>query len=437
LILKIHRGTSEIGGNCIEISTSITRVLFDFGMPLVEPDKSEFNFSKYKSLSIPDLIKKKILPNIKGLYPGKDETVDAVVISHPHLDHYGFINFVRSDIPVYIGRAAHELIKISKIFTPSEIKISSPFYYQHNKSFNIGDIKIKPYLNDHSAFDAYSFLIEGDGKRVFYSGDFRGHGRKGKLLNALTENPPANIDYLLMEGTNLGTKKTNKTEEEIQTELTKLFKDTDGINLVYQAGQNIDRIVSVFKACKDAGKTLVLDIYYAYILTMLAKVSGSKLPYPSPQFKNIKVFFSASASNSLVNALGKPELYNFQPFKITRNEIDHNPESIVMIIRGALLPHFKKMQNINGGNFIYSLWEGYKKKQPTQDFVNYFVKDRKFQYHYIHSSGHADLSAMERLVHGLNPNYLVPIHTFKKDIYQKTFNRKTIVLTDREELTLT
>ena len=36
---RIHRGTDEIGGNCIEISTKKTRVIFDFGMPLVDFDK--------------------------------------------------------------------------------------------------------------------------------------------------------------------------------------------------------------------------------------------------------------------------------------------------------------------------------------------------------------------------------------------------------------
>ena len=110
--LNIHRGTKEIGGNCIEVSTKSTRVLFDFGMPLVEADKSEFNFNKYKSLSVDELIKKKILPNMEGLYPNDKNPIDAIIISHPHMDHYGFMGFVSDKIPVYIGNAANELIKI-------------------------------------------------------------------------------------------------------------------------------------------------------------------------------------------------------------------------------------------------------------------------------------------------------------------------------------
>lgn len=33
---KIHRGTQEIGGSCVEVWTDNARILADFGMPLVE-----------------------------------------------------------------------------------------------------------------------------------------------------------------------------------------------------------------------------------------------------------------------------------------------------------------------------------------------------------------------------------------------------------------
>jgi ribonuclease J len=34
---------------------------------------------------------------------------------------------------------------------------------------------------DHAAFDVFAFLIESGDTSLFYSGDFRLHGRKGKL----------------------------------------------------------------------------------------------------------------------------------------------------------------------------------------------------------------------------------------------------------------
>ena len=63
---KIHRGTQEIGGSCVEIWTETTRILVDFGMPLVERDGSEFDFEKYKNLSPDELIKAGVLPRCSG-----------------------------------------------------------------------------------------------------------------------------------------------------------------------------------------------------------------------------------------------------------------------------------------------------------------------------------------------------------------------------------
>ncbi len=49
---QIHRGTREIGGSCVEIWTESTRLVVDFGMPLVNPDKTQFNSRAIKNLSV-------------------------------------------------------------------------------------------------------------------------------------------------------------------------------------------------------------------------------------------------------------------------------------------------------------------------------------------------------------------------------------------------
>ena len=48
---KIHRGTKEIGGSCVEVWTASTRMLLDFGMPLVDEHGDDFNFYPYKDLT--------------------------------------------------------------------------------------------------------------------------------------------------------------------------------------------------------------------------------------------------------------------------------------------------------------------------------------------------------------------------------------------------
>ena len=91
--LKIHRGAHEIGGSCVEVSSKNTKILIDLGLPL-----SGNNFS---------------LPSTIGSF-------DAVVISHPHQDHFGLIEQLSSDIPVYIGELSQKLIQATRLFIQKE-----------------------------------------------------------------------------------------------------------------------------------------------------------------------------------------------------------------------------------------------------------------------------------------------------------------------------
>ena len=168
-------------------------------------------------------------------------------------------------------------------------------------------------------------------------------------------------------------------------------------------------------------------------MATLVRVTGNKLPFPSSNFPNIKVFFSSYASNKIVKELGKQELYNFQPYKITKDEIDTNFSNIVMIVRPSLMVHLKGLKNIDNGNLIYSLWEGYKDRGSTKIFIEYLLNDRKFTYHYIHTSGHADLDTLKDLVNGINPKKLIPIHTFKKDEYKRLFKKPIIKMIDGQK----
>ena len=84
---QIHRGTIEIGGSCVEIWTQTTRIVVDLGMPLVNPDKTQFNSRAIKDLSSDELIVKGILPDIDGLYDKSGTT--ALVLSHAHQDILG------------------------------------------------------------------------------------------------------------------------------------------------------------------------------------------------------------------------------------------------------------------------------------------------------------------------------------------------------------
>jgi len=429
---KIHRGTKEIGGSCVEVWTELTRIVVDYGMPLVNPDKTRFDSRIIKNLSVKELISEGVLPDIKGLYEKSCDT--ALILSHSHQDHFGLIKYVNEKCKIYLGKASQKLIEITNTFTNQNWKISNSQHFESGKPFVVGDIEVTPYLMDHSAFDAYAFLINADGKSLFYSGDFRIHGRKAKAFDWLSYNIEKNVDYLLLEGTTIGrVNKSFPTESEIEAEFVNTFKASKGINLIYTSGQNIDRLVSIYRACKRTGKTLAIDFYIANVLKELSEFGA--VPYPSKSFPEIRVFFPYRLSRMISSKGNEKLLYRFKDYKITKEQIDEQFNKIVMIVRPSMRRDLECLDKLKNGIFIYSMWNGYKTEKQTKDFIEFLVAKGMIEKQ-IHTSGHADRDALKRMVEVLKPKNLIPIHTFEGDEYEKIFiGTKVLRVNDNDVVT--
>ena len=375
-----------------------------------------------------------MLPNIKGLYNDTDKLIDGVIISHAHQDHYGLLNYIHKNVKHYLGEATHKLIELNNLFTPQEIHIENVNYFEREKKFQIGDFSVTPYWADHSAFDAYSFLVEAEGKSLFYSGDFRSHGRKGNAFKWFTHNAPQNVDYLLLEGTTIGREsKPFKTEDEIENDFIKVFQEQNKINLIYTSGQNIDRIVSIFRACKRTNKILVVDVYVAKILKELSLFA--QIPNPSKEFENLKVMFAHYTDKRLTKEGNAKILYEFKHYKITKEEIGNQADKIVMLVRPSMQKDLENIKGIDGGNLIYSMWEGYLQKSGTKKLLDYLT-NRNFNIHKIHTSGHADTQTLKQMVEAIKPKNIVPIHTFSKSEYAGIFSTPIVEINDGETISI-
>jgi ribonuclease J len=231
---KIYRGTKEIGGTCVELTADNGKILWvDLGAPL--DDKN---------------------PNIDYA----NNKVDALLISHPHQDHFGLMEKVGTDIPIYIGEVAFDFINATKIFIDLPLLKGNYKTIKPWQTFTIADtFKIQSFLTDHSTPESFSFIIEADGKRVFYSGDFRATGRKKIVFDKIVQNPPKNIDLLLIEGTMV--ERANHiylTEESVEEGIYNVVKNQKNISFVISSAQNIDRLISIIRACKKTGKKVVI-----------------------------------------------------------------------------------------------------------------------------------------------------------------------------------
>jgi ribonuclease J len=358
-----------------------------------------------------------------------------MLISHPHLYHYGFFGYLHKDICFYLGEATKKMIDLTVLFTPVRGNISNYHPIESGKSFYCGDFKITPYLMDHSAFDSYAFLVEVEGKSLIYSGDFREHGRKQKAFQWFLDHAPEHVDVILLEGTVLdrGLKgkgvKEFQSETEIENETVKLVKASKNITLLYFSAQNIDRLVSFYRASLKTGKIFAIDFYTAHILGCLKDYA--RIPYPSKDYANIRVFFPYWLCRRITEQ-GKEELmYRYKSYKITRKEISDRSGEIMMMVRPSMLKDLESIKNIEGATFIYSLWEGYLPDDAMQKMMR-FIKEKKMKFYQVHTSGHAEIDTLKKVVKKLKPGKIIPIHTFHPDKYGDLFSQKIEPLSDGE-----
>ena len=397
----IHRGAHQIGGTCIELQDQGKSLLLDIGMPLDADD--------------PDAVE---IPNVKGLKV-EDPSLLGIVISHPHQDHYGLASRVPDSIPFLMGADMERILAAAADFTPSGGKFEKVIHLSNYKPLELGPFKITPYLMDHSAYDAYAVLVEADGKRLFYTGDLRGHGRKAALFEGLLVNPHKDVDVLLMEGTTIsrtGTDDGFPTEDDIENEMMKIFKDTAGMSLVWCSGQNFDRLVTVFRAAKKSNRQLILDMYTAHIL---AATKNKRLP--QSHWEQIRVYLPWSQKMRII----KDKSFDItKPYKLDRiypEDLASVAAHSVMLFRPSMSRDMEKAACLTGASLVYSMWDGYLKDKKQQPFLQW-LDDKNIQMHQIHTSGHASVKDLKRLRVAMMDATVVPIHTQQPDLYEKMFD---------------
>ncbi len=152
--VRVHRGCHEVGGTCVEVESGGARLILDVGRPL--------------TAGADDYVD---LPKVPGLADGSDPGLLGVLISHGHLDHYGLIDQVHPSIPVYAGRSAAAIVEAARFFSPRGPALLPTGHLVDGQVFTLGPFAVTPHLVDHSAFDAYAFVVEAGGRRLMYTGD--------------------------------------------------------------------------------------------------------------------------------------------------------------------------------------------------------------------------------------------------------------------------
>ena len=383
----IHRGTHQIGGSVIEISTASTRIVLDFGNELSLDEK-------YTSINL----------DINGVTKGIPDC-DGIVISHYHMDHLGQLTSALPEIPLYMGELSKEIAIISAEYQDKDLylRLLGANTFRGGEAFTIGNIHIRPLVIDHSAADSYMFVIEAEGKRVLYTGDFRMHGLRHHVLDKLVNTYIGEVDVLITEGTSLSRDADDCiSEATVLDDISSYIQDGKYV-FVMCSSTNIDRIMGIWQNM-PTDKVLICDAYQKKILDTVLN----------------NVYYESS----LYRRHDSPLVLNKGPYP--KYYMDHG---FVSLVRGTeyFISHIKEFPK-DDVRIIYSMWTGYiEENLSLKNLLNTYPS------YICHASGHVSKDDLVQLIELVDPDIVIPVHTDIPEKLERIVpNRTVCVVNDNE-----
>ncbi len=348
--LEVINGVNRIGGSIVKIYGKTKNILIDLGEQL-------------DGKIIGDNVLSHAL-----------EGVSDIFLTHYHTDHTGLINH-----PLVEGKNIH-LSKLTKeVLDNKKIWNYANYYIFSNKTpIYIDNLVITPFKADHSASDAFMFLIDDGIKKVLHTGDFRMHGLypwNNEIINELNKNKDLKIDLLIIDGTYYNTNYKFIFEEEIHKDYFIPLFMNKSYNFVYVPSTNFIRMKQLYDISKELG--------YKFYL-----------------YKQARILFHKAYPNIEVYPL---EYVKYDNLKNEKFIIVFNPSDEIKALYNSF--------SVGERSLVYSAWIGYLNNKYKKIYD--FFMDTPFTI--IHTGGHCDKDSIDNFISIIKPEKILPIHTEAKE----------------------
>ncbi len=476
--IVFHGGVNDIGGNKFLVESKGAKVFMDFGMSFSQEGRFFSQFlGPRTSNSLNDLFELGILPKIKGLYRrdyakhmdfgGEEETeINAVLLTHAHVDHCAYIPYLREDIPIYCSEESKLIMqnfdetgsdqyltskqrfqvyknKKGEISRASGDKVAVPRrieVFESGKEFSIDSITVNPLPVDHSIPGVHAFILHTSDGTIGNTADLRFHGRRKddteKFVEKCTE---SDLDLLLCEGTRVNAA-ASLTESDVERKVAQIINDTKGLVICGYPIRDLDRLASFYIAAKSTNRYLLIDMKQAYLLKLFDESPNLKGMYPSPTDKNIKVYIQRGSwglidkdletftERQLLQDYGtwQREFLDY-PNAVDYRDVQKNQKDFIFYCSDYRLQDLIDIKPSEGASYIRSLTEPFntemeiKEDQVKNWFVHFGVINRDEDWHQIHVSGHGDGEQIRHVVKDTHAKTIIPIHT-QHDEYHKQWH---------------
>ncbi len=428
-----YGGVNEIGGNKILLKDRDVQILLDFGMSFSLRDQYysiPFLYPKDER----GLLEFGILPRLEGAYKfdSEEPRIDAVFLSHSHMDHSAYISFLKREIPVYCGETTATILKTySEVRLPSlefDLKGLTFKTFRTGDRLKVGSIEIEPIHVDHSVPGSYGFIIYTSSGTIVYTGDFRRHGSRPDLTeDFIARSEEAQPDVVICENTNM-TSVDVSSENDVMKKIDSIIKHTSGLVMANFASADVDRLRSFYESAKRNNRRLVITLRQAYLLHQLS--GDPHLNLPEIKDQNILVFRKE-----------KKRYFSWEKeaMKLGRvidsHEIATRQRDIVLACTFYDLTELMEIKPDAGSCYILSSSEPFNEEMEI-DFnrlINWLEHYGLPQFH-VHVSGHITPLDLRESLKAMNPRMIFPIHGIHPELFSKFMRdaKSKIVIPERD-----
>lgn len=344
--LTFYGGVNQIGGNKILLEDGDARLFFDFGTSFDERGRFYEEFLNPRpAFGLLDPLTMGLLPPLEGLYredlepPTSDlwtslrgapnyldlrpYEIHGVLLSHAHLDHTGYLSFLRPEIPAYasaltafmakaiqdgsqanfesevvylVPRVPNEtgLLKTSnyrseparqrpfKVFSHDLLTDEAHTFWRATPgsrelepvpitaATDIEGLEIRSFPVDHSVPGASAYAVKTSAGWIGYTGDLRLHGSQKASTQAYLKKMAALKPVaLLCEGTRTevdDVHRANYTEADVEERSLREVRSAKGLVIADFGPRNVERLLIFARIGREAGRGLVILPKDAYLL---------------------------------------------------------------------------------------------------------------------------------------------------------------------------
>ena len=490
--ITCYGGVGCIGGNkiLVEDREQNTGVFFDFGIPfsLCSQFFAEF-MGERPAAGLRDPLRLELLPPLVGAYrtdlvsclsredrrllqdapQRKDVRPDGVFLSHAHLDHSGYISYLREDIPIYtsamsayITKAIQDTGGASSVCYFSErelvdgavrqsqrgnkefdgrpfVLLDQPKLTEHEfwhrspavtKTLNvastsslytdrIGNLPLLHFPVDHSIFGANACALETSAGWIVYTGDFRMHGGRGNTTEEFTE-AAARLQpvALIVEGTHVGDVEQGPTEADVYDAALVAVQGARGQVIADFGSRHIERLLTFLRVAKETDRQLAITAKDAYLLEAMA--------IPWPDLASVVGDPALIVYQTLKSAPGKWEQEIFDRYGsegrlIDGREAGQHPGDYILCFSLWDLSNLIDIDPEEGA-YIYSSSEVYDEAahldmERIRHWLEFFGLDfigdpeNPESGKGLHASGHASGPQLMDMIKRIQPQKVIPVHT--------------------------